>query len=328
MDSLIFSINAIGPIILLVAIGYFLKKIDWISLSFVKMANRLVFHVFLPSMLFLNVYKIGSIADIEFGYIIYSLITLFAVFLAALPLVIIVTKKRERRGVLWQAAFRSNYALVGIPLAEALFGEAGAMVASILSAFVVPLINILAVISLSTFRADGEKTSVVKILKGIVKNPLIRGIFAGLCVLLIRAVFVKFNISFRLSDVKPIYTALEYLGRVSTPLALVCLGAQFEFSAVKELRREIIFGVVARTVIVPIIGIGTALLFFRDSFYGAHFAAFVAIFATPVSISSVPMAQEMDSDVTLAGQLVVWTTLVSALSIFLIAFFLRSVGVF
>ena len=94
------------------------------------------------------------------------------------------------------------------------------------------------------------------------------------------------------------------------------------------MRREIIFGVLARTVVVPIIGVGTAFLFFRDSFNGAHFAAFVAVFATPVSISSVPMAQEMDADATLAGQMVVWTTLVSALSIFLIAFFLKATGVF
>lgn len=328
MDSLIFSINAIAPIIIIVAIGYFLKKIGWMDGNFAKMANKLVFHVFLPSMLFLNIYKIGSIGDIELGYVLYCVVALLAVFLVSLPIVMIVVKKRERRGVLWQSAFRSNYALVGIPLAEALFGEAGAMVASILSAVVVPLINMLAVISLSTFRANGEKTSVRKILSGIAQNPLIRGIFAGLFVLLIRAAFVKFGISFRLSDVKPIFTALEYLGRVSTPLALVCLGAQFEFSAVKELRKEIIFGVLARTVAVPIIGLGTALIFFREQFNGAHFAAFIAVFATPVSISSVPMSQEMDADVTLAGQLVVWTTLVSAFSIFIIAFLLRSVGIF
>ncbi len=328
MDSLIFSINAIAPIIILVALGYILKKIGWMDGKFAKMANKLVFHVFLPSMLFLNVYKIGGIGDVEIGYIIYTVVILLAVFIISLPLVMLVTKRSERRGALWQAAFRSNYALIGIPLAESLFGAEGAMIATILSAATVPTLNILAVISLSVFNKDGKKTSVGKILLGVVKNPLIQGVFLGLFMLVIRVLFVKVGISFRLSDIKPIYTALEYLGRVATPIALLCLGAQFEFSAVKELRKEIIFGTLARTVFVPLIGIGIALVFFREQFYGAHFAAFIAVFATPVSISSVPMAQEMDSDVTLAGQLVVWTTLVSAFSIFFIAFLLRSVGIF
>ena len=48
----------------------------------------------------------------------------------------------------------------------------------------------------------------------------------------------------------------------------------------------------------------------------------------PVAVSSVPMAQEMDANVTLAGQLVIWTTLFSALSVFLAAFLLRIAGVF
>lgn len=118
------------------------------------------------------------------------------------------------------------------------------------------------------------------------------------------------------------------MSRLATPVALICLGAQFEFSAVAELKREIIFGTLMRTVVVPLVGIGTAFLFFRGVFGGAHFAAFIAVFATPVSISSVPMTQEMDGDVILAGQLVVWSTLASAFSVFLISFLLKLSGVF
>ena len=106
------------------------------------------------------------------------------------------------------------------------------------------------------------------------------------------------------------------------------LGAQFEFSAIKGLRREIITGVLYRTVLAPVLGVGVAYLFFGDRFGGAHFAAFVALFATPVAVSSLPMAQEMGNDAELAGQYVVWTTLVSALSIFLASLWLKQVGIF
>lgn len=328
MDSLIFALNAVTPIILMVAIGYFLKKRGLMNESFSKAANKLVFHLFLPTMLFLNVYKIQTLEDMDFGYVLYVLAALLVIFFASIPAVICIAKKRERRGALLQAAFRSNYALIGIPLAQSLFGQEGAMIATLLSAAVIPALNILAVISLSVFRGDGERTSVKKIFVGILKNPLIESVALGLLVLLIRALLVRCGVEFRLSDITPLYKVMEYLSTLATPLALLVLGAQFEFSAVSSMRREIVFGTLMRTVIVPILGIGCAYLFFRSSFTGAHFAAFVAVFATPVSVSSVPMAQEMDGDAILAGQLVVWTTLLSAASVFLTSFLLRSVGVF
>ena len=328
MDSLIFALNAVLPIVFLVAIGYALRRSGFLNDAFAKMANRVVFHVFLPAMLFLNVYKIDSIGDMEFDYVIYAAVVILLIFACSLPVVLMIAKSPARRGALWQATFRSNYALVGIPLAQSFFGDGGVMVATLLSAVVIPLLNVLAVVSLSVFQGDGQKPRVGQILLDIVKNPLIQSVAVGIAVLGIRAWFVEAEIAFRLSDVRPIYKTLESLSVLATPLALLSLGARFEFSAVSELRREIVFGTLMRTVIVPVLGVGTAYWLFRSSFSGAHFAAFIAVFATPVSISSVPMAQEMGGDVTLAGQLVVWSTLFSALSVFLTSFLLRSVGIF
>ncbi len=328
MDSFLFALGAVAPIILLVAIGYLLKRIGLLKHDLARAANKLVFRVFLPVTLFLNVYKIENLGDIEFGYMAYALIVIFLLFLLGLGLSFVVTGHRERRGPFIQVSFRSNYALVGLPLAGSLFGAEGMMVATLLSATSIPLFNVLAVISLSLFGGGEQKPGVKKILLGIVKNPLIIGIATGLVFLGIRALFVHLGVSFRLADMAPIYTVLEYLSDLSTPLALLVLGAQFEFSAVKALRREIIAGTVARTVVAPLVGVGVAYLFFRDVFTGAHFAAFVALFATPVAVSSLPMAQEMENDAALAGQYVVWTTIISAFSIFLASFLLRAAGVF
>lgn len=328
MDSLIFALEAVLPIIIVVAIGYLIKRIGLLSTDMAKVINRLVFRVFLPVMLFLNVYKIDSLADIELDYIIYATAATVLVFALCIPAVIVVTKKGERRGALLQACFRSNYALIGIPLAESLFGQAGVSVATVLSAVSIPLFNILAVVSLSVFGRGEQKPSVKKILLGIVKNPLIQSIFLGLVILGVRMIFLQNGIRFRLSEIKPMFTVLDYLSRLATPLALLMLGVQFEFSAVKELKREIIFGTLMRTIIVPALGLGIAFLFFRHSFDGAKFAALVALFATPVAVSSVPMAQEMGANHALAGQLVVWTTLVSAVTVFLASFLLKTAGVF
>ena len=328
MESLIFAFEAVLPIVITVAIGYLIKRLGFLTVDMAKIINRLVFRIFLPVMLFLNVYKIKSLVDIDTGYIFYAVIGVVVIFALSIPLVMLTTRVADRRGALLQACFRSNYALIGIPLAESLFGQAGVSVATVLSAASIPLFNALAVISLSVFGTGEQKPSVKKILLGIVKNPLIQSIALGLVVLGIRAMFVNFNVGFRLSDVKPIYTVLDYLSRLATPLALLMLGVQFEFSAVKELKREIFFGTLMRTVAVPVLGLGIAFVCFRESFDGAQFAALVALFATPVAVSSVPMAQEMGADYRLAGQLVVWSTLLSALTVFVASFLLKAAGVF
>lgn len=326
-NSFIFAINAVSPILLTVVIGYILKRLGLLPADIAKAINKLVFRVFLPVMLFNNIYKISDLGSFRAGYIIYSVVAVIILFALCLAFVVMFTKDPKKRASLLQGSFRANYALIGIPLAEALFGAEGVAVASILSAFTIPTFNILAVISLSIFRDGNEKPNVKKILIGIAKNPLIQGVAAGAVALLIRALFVKVGIEFRLTDIEPAYKVITWLTNLASPLSLLVLGAQFEFSAVAALKREIISGVVIRNLIVPTLGLGVAYIFFKD-FGGAEFASLVAVFATPIAVSSVPMAQEMDADVTLSGQLVVWSTVFSAFSVFFASMILHSLGVF
>ena len=258
MDSLIFALNAVLPIIAMVAIGYFLKRSGWLNVSFAKTINKLVFHIFLPSMLFLNVYKIDGIEKFEFAPILFSVGALSIIFLVSIPIVMWLSKKGEQRGVLLQSAFRSNYALIGIPLAQSLFGDAGLAITALMSMVVIPYINMLAVVALSIFGSQEKRPSVKSVLLGILKNPLIKSVFVGILALLVRALFVKWGVEFRLSDVKPIYSVLTYLSNLATPLALLMLGVQFEFSAISALKKEIAFGVIMRTILVPTVCIGCA----------------------------------------------------------------------
>ena len=199
------------------------------------------------------------------------------------------------------------------------------MVATVLSVALIPMINVLAVISLTAFTNGGFNAK--RVLIGIAKNPLIQSISLGGAALLVRSLFVKLGIEFRLSDIEWLYSGvLSKLAAVATPLALVALGADFEFKKIGELKREILVGVSLRCILSPLIGLGIALLI--GCFDGAHFAAFVAAFAPPLAVSSVPMTESMGSDHTLAGQLVVWTTITSAITLFLIVYVLRIIGIF
>ena len=115
------------------------------------------------------------------------------------------------------------------------------------------------------------------------------------------------------------------MSQVASPLALIALGAQFNFTATKGLIKPLTIGVAIRNAIIPATVLSTAYIFF-PVFYGAGFAALIALFASPVAVAATVMAVEMGGDSELAGQMLFWTTIISALSIFLFVFIFSSLG--
>ena len=333
IDALIFAANAVLPIVLMIALGYILKRVGMLSREFLDVGNRLTFRVLIPALLYYNIYGINSLRDVNIKFVLYGVGAVIVIFFLAIAVTCAFTKDSAKRGSLIQAMIRSNYAIIGLPLAESLFGAAGAAAAGVMSAFCVPLFNILSVIILSVFNGSNQKGKIEirKILLGIVKNPLIIATFLGIVTLGLRELLIFQGIDFRISDVWFLYKALENVKSVCTPFALIVLGGRFEFSAVSRLWREIVFGTLMRTVTVPVIGLSAAY-FLRMSVMpelsGEHFATYMGVFATPVAVASAIMAKEMNADDELAGQLVVWTSLVSTVTIFLYVTVFRAIGIF
>lgn len=328
-DAFVFAANAVLPIVLMIALGYIFKRIKLFNQGFLDVGNKLTFRVLIPALLYYNIYGIGSLGEINFGFVLYGIGAILAIFLIATVVTCLFTKDSGKRGALIQSTFRSNYAIIGLPLASALFGDKGAAAAGVMSAFCVPTFNILAVITLTIFNNSSQKgkIDIKKILLGIVKNPLIIGTVLGLITLGIRELFVMCDISFRLKDIGFLYKSLEFLKSICTPFALLVLGGKFEFSAVKRQLKYIIFGTVIRTVAVPVIALSIAY-FLIPGLSGEHFATYIAVFGTPVAVASAIMAKEMNADDELAGQLVVWTSIVSTVTIFIYVVIFRSLGIF
>ena len=330
VDALVFAMDAVLPLVLMIAFGYVLKRMGVLTKDFLDVGNKLTFRVFLPAMLFYNVYEIASFSEINVMFIVYGVLGILATFVLAVVAGCAFTKEIKKRGALVQAIFRSNYAIIGIPLAASLFGDKGAAAAGVMSAFCVPMFNALGVIALTVFSENrGKKLNLKKLVCDILKNPLIIATFSGLLMLGIRAVFTQLGIGFRLSDITVLFKVIESLKSVCTPFALIVLGGRFEFSAVSRLWKEIVFGTVVRTVGVPMVGLFGAYLL-RDTLglSGEHFAAYVGVFATPVAVASAIMAKEMGADDELAGQLVVWTSIVGTVTVFLYVTWLRFAGIF
>ena len=334
MEVFLFAVNAIVPILLLILLGYLLRRTGLLSEAFFREGNRLVFRVALPILIYTNVYDVAGLGEIRWDAVLYGLGAVLLIFALGLAAVLLFVPQKSARGVLLQCIFRSNFAIIGLPLAGALGGSEGTRITSLMLAFTIPLFNVLAVISLSVFGEEGApRKSAGEILKSIITNPLILAAAAGLVTLGIRAVLpvgtdgepvftIRRNLPF-------LYTALQDVGKATAFLSLVVLGGLLDFSTVRGKTGYLFMGTLGRVILAPAVGLAGAILLSSAGILPlspGDWACYIALFGSPVAFSSAIMAAEMGGDADLARQLVVWTSVCPVVTLFAIVMLFRSAG--
>lgn len=320
------GVNSILPIVLLILFGFTLRQRGFLSEEFVRIGNKLCFQYLLPMKLFLNAYKIGGLSEIPWRLVLFCMVLMLVVFFLGYLTVPLVTRDPRRKGVLLQSTFRSNTAIIGVTLSGILGGEPAELVSAIMTAMFIPLMNVLAVISMTIFLPQQDsKGSLKTVLRNVLRNPLIRGIALGLgCVLLREGERKLFGrVVFSLSGELPfLYSAVSQLGSIATVFALVVLGGQFSFSAAGDMKREIMVGTLWRNVLAPVFCLGAVYLASTHTGLitctGVEYPALIGLFATPAAVSSAVMAGQMGNDEQLATQIVVWTSVASIVTLFAI----------
>ncbi len=312
MENLMISANAVLPMCLVMALGYGTRRLGWIRREEISAINKIAFRIFLPCLLYYNVYcsdLSGSFDPLLMAYAVGGVLLTFGL---SLGYTLLTEKLPERRGVMIQGMFRSNYVIMGIPVATALLGADQLGTVSILIAVVVPLFNMLSVVVLEVFR--GQKPKPLHILGQIAKNPLVIGSVLGILTL---------AAGIRLPHI--LEQTIQNISAIASPLQLFLLGAFFQFSGLKTYRRELVTVSAAKLIVAPglFLGLG-ALLGFR----GVAFVSLIGVFASPTAVNSFTMAQQMGGDAELAGDIVVTTSAVSILTMFLWIFLFKSLGVF
>ncbi len=289
---------------LLLATGKLALRTGLLNREGTERLNALVFKIFLPVSIFKNVYN-SSIDDVfDKKLISFSVISVTVCFLL-LVLLTAGCKNKRSRGVLIQGIYRSNFLIFGLPVAESFYPDGSLSgKASVLIAIVVPLFNALAVIALEMFKE--HKGSPWKTVLNILKNPLIIGSALGFV-----ALFLK-EAGFFIPEA--VYKTVSDLSAAATPLALMALGASLDFSKIRGKSAYLIWGLLGKLVLSPAVFIGAAILLgFRDR----ELAIILAMYASPASVSSYTMAQQMGADDDLAAELVVIGTAVSLFTVFL-----------
>ena len=312
VQNLVISFNAIFPMFLIIGAGYVIRQIGLLDDSTTKKVNNLTFRFFLPVLTFYNIYNTDPGEVFRPGLVVFAVGAILAVFGLLFLIVPRFETEDAKRGVIIQAIYRSNFIILGSPIAMALADESEAGVVALMIAFVIPAYNSLAVVCLEYWK--DRKVSLGKTLKGIATNPLILATLVGLFFLLLKIQLPGF-----------LMDPVVQVKNVATPLALVVLGASLHLEKVKGNKRNLIIIVLGRLVLVPAAVLLPAV---AAGFRGIELITLLGIFASPTGVSSFTMAQQMGGDGELAGEAVVFTSLFSLFTIFFWTFLLKQLGMF
>jgi len=315
-SAFIFAFDAIVPLIIIACVGKILYRLNVIDDRFIDAADRLVFCVCLPCLLFSQILS-GS-ADLSGGlplilFCVSAVLILFAVLCAAvLPSV----KDRRVAGVVIQGIFRSNFAIFGIAFTVSLGGNTAGAYASAAAAFIIPIYNILAVVILNYC---GERSFSLQTLKkiglNIIKNPLIISIFLAL---------PFFFAGVRYGALPAFFTAaVSDVSALALPVALISIGAKVTFTDFFRYKYALAAVNFAKLIAVPLAAVTAARLL---GFDGPRLVVVMVLFGTSTAVSSYIMAKNQSGDPILAGQIVMTTTVFSAPTLFLFTFVLKYLG--
>lgn len=300
MAELLVTVDIMLPIFLMLGLGWLLARIGWMKPPVTSGVNSLIFKLFLPVLLFNNIRGLSVTQSPDLSFALYLFFGVLAVFLLAMALVPRFERDVRKQGVMVQGIFRTNFAILGIPLMEAMFGAPGVTMVSLALPVVIPLNNVLAVIALSA--PEGRKASPWALIRSMLTNPLIVGCaLGGLCLL------------FRLTLPACVDKTLTQLGALASPLSLLVLGASLHWQGVKDNGPELLWTVLLKQLIIPVAMLIPAVAL---GFRGEALGVMIILFGAPCAVSSYPMAQAMGGDGPLAANQVVLTTIFSMGTLF------------
>ena len=312
MSNLIYSINATLPIFLLIILGKVLKTTKIINDEFTKTADRYVFRIALPALLFsdLTENNVGSAFDGKYVLFCFS-VTIFSIAVLW-GLTEKFMKNEEQKGAFIQGSYRSSAAILGLAFTNNMYDSVG--MAPLMIIGCVPLYNIFAVIIL-TLKGDngGKKPNMKETFINVMKNPILLSILIALPFALLNLHFPSF-----------VNKAIGSVANTATPLALISIGASFEGKkALKKMKPTLLASFIK---LILLVGLFLPLAVFFG-YRNQELMALLVMLGSPTTVSSYIMAKNTGNDGILTSSIIVLTTLLSSLTLTLWIFVLKSFGV-
>lgn len=316
LENLIFSLNSTMPLFFMMLLGYILLRTRFLTGSFVSVANKFVYNVTLPVMLFNDLAGTDIRSSFDAGYV------GFCAGVTVLSILVIwgfsrwLFRDKSIVGEFVQGCYRSSAAILGAAFIESIYGTSGMSGLMILGS--VPLYNIFAVLILTLECPDPQGNTEPlgkKLRRSIGKifcNPTLIAIALGLLASLIR-----------LPIPTMVNKAMSSLGGITSPLALLIVGAGFKGNAMKAKLKPTALATIIKLVVLPAIFLPLAIhLGFADQ----KLVALLVMLGSITTPSAYVMAKQMGHDGTLTGSVCAATTIFSAVTLTIWLFLVRSGG--
>ncbi len=313
MEELIFSLNATIPIFLLMILGYILKQIKMVDEPFIKTLNKFNYNITLPVLVFRDLSQSDFLQVWDTKYVLFCfLVTLFCI-LGIWGLAVLFLKDKDIVGEFVQASYRSSAAVLGIAFIQSIYGNSG--MAPLMIIGTVPLYNVAAVLILSFTGPESKglnRAALKKSILGILTNPIILGILAGML-----ASVCRLDLPVILDK------TVNNIAVLASPLALIGLGAGFEGRKAIKLVKPTLVTSFVKLVLWPLLFLPLAILL---GFRNEMLIALLVMLGAPTTPSCYIMARNLGHDGVLTSGAVVTTTLFSSVTLTIALFILKSMG--
>lgn len=309
MDNLIFSLEATMPVFLLIVLGYFFEKVRILDKALANTMNRFAFQIALPVLVFQDLAQQDFAKAWNGKYVLFCFVVTLAsigiAFLLSLPI-----HDKAQRGEFIQATYRSSAAILGLAFIINIYGTSG--MAPLMIIGTVPLYNVAAVIILTLTSSERKAGAIKQSLIGILTNPILIGIVVGLF-------WSVWHLPYPVIFGK----VIQSVANLATPLSLIAMGAAFEFHSMKRVWKQTLVATFMKLV-------GFVALFMplaiQMGFRNSYIVALLVMMGSATTVSSYVMAINMNHKGELSAAVVSLTTLVSAFTLTMWLFIMKSHG--
>ena len=312
MENLIFSLNATLPIFLTMLLGLLFRYLGLMNADFVAKLNLFVFVPAIPALVFQDISSVDVRKSWDGGFVLFCfLATLVSITVIALLARLLV--EEEIRGEFVQASYRSSAAILGIAFIQNIYGSSG--MAPLMIVGTVPLYNAAAVVILSLMKPGRKKLDrklLLKTAKGIVTNPIILGILAGILWSVLR-----------IPQPEIMQKTVKNVAVLATPLGLMAMGASFEGKkALAKLRPSVLASLIKLVVLAAVF----LPLAVRLGYTKERLIAILVMLGSATTVSCFVMAKNMGHEGVLTSSTVMLTTFFSAFTLTGWLFLLKTLG--
>ncbi|WP_405298285.1 AEC family transporter [Methanobrevibacter sp.] len=284
-------------IIIMIGLGYFLKRIDFLSEKDIDPFNKIVMYILLPCMIFHALYSADLSLISKLGIL--PFIILISSFATGLVSYFILRQLKLDDITLWSVLVTvmiANTAFMGYPVTLGIFGQEGFLRAIFCDIATLCIFLILSFVLIMKFGGT-VKTAVKK----ITFFPPLWAVILGL----------GFNF-FSIPIGPVIDNTVNYLGQGAIPLIMIALGLSIDFSAIKRSKSMIVFTSIMKLAFFPLVAFVAAS---QLGLIDLQFKISIVEAAMPSGMMSLLLAITYKLDYELTSDCILINTVISLITL-------------